>query len=237
MNVYVRRMTENKRIIVTGAFSGIGGACMDLFRKRGHRVIGFDVQLRDHVRALDVTDEVAVDTAFAAAAAEMGGLDVLVHAAGVTGEQLREITSISFDAWRRIVDVNLTGTFLVTRAASRTMVPQGHGVQLILGSGAGTTAPSGSIPYGASKGGINGLLMTHALHMAAHGVRVHNVCPGSVDTPLLRASLAEREARGMSGAEIANVRAEYVSSHEVALSIALLAHDDAALLRGNVATR
>ena len=233
----MRVVAESKRIVVTGAYGGIGGACFDLFAQRGHRVVGFDIQVRDGVRPLDVTDEAAVDDAFTLIEGELGGLDVLVHAAGITGQQLLEITDIPLDGWRRIIDINLTGTFLVARAATRLMVKQGSGVQLLIGSGAGTTGPSGSIPYGASKGGVNGLVMTHAGHMAKHGIRVHNVMPGSVDTPLVRGSLAEREQRGLPTDEVDAVRAACVSAADVARGIALLADDDAAFLRSNIATR
>ena len=117
------------------------------------------------------------------------------------------------------------------------MTTQGGGVIILVGSGAGTTAPSGSIPYGASKGGVNGLVMTLAAHIEQHGFRVHNFMPGTVDTPLIQESYDEALDNGADPLATARERSNLTDPARVGRVLALLASEDADAMRGNVITR
>lgn len=233
-----------RRVLVTGGGSGIGLSTVHSLLANGAQVVIADLHL-DQVPAelpvtritANVTNEADVERVFAEAVSTLGGLDAVIHSAGIMREQGRDIREITLESWQGVIDVNLTGAFLVAREAARVMAPSGYGVIVLIGSGAGTTGPSGSIPYGASKGGVNGLAMTLAHHIAPLGIRVHNFLPGSVDTPLLEKSLAEAERNGRAVAVVDEARSRLVSPDGVGRILAFLASADADAVQGNVASR
>lgn len=136
---------------------------------------------------MDVTDEAAVVRAIDESAQWLGGLDVLLHVAGVIHGVMADIDDLTTDIWTKVIDVNLTGSFLVAREAARIMKRAGRGAIVLTASGAGVTGGSASIPYAPSKGGVHGLTMVLAMHLAKYGIRVNDVCPGKVDTPMVAA--------------------------------------------------
>lgn len=234
-----------RRVLVTGGASGIGRATVTALLDAGARVAvvdsSIDSSIADRTRAVtwigaDVADEADVQRAFARVAAEFGRLDVVIHCAGIMREQGRDLREITLESWREVITVNLTGAFLVAREAARLMAP-GGGVLILVGSGAGTTGPSGSVPYGASKGGVNGLALTLAKQLRPLGIRVHNVLPGVVDTPLLRRSLDEGLDNGAPRAAIDTTRGQLVDAAGVGRVLAFLASADADAVDGVVSTR
>ncbi len=243
---------EGRRIVVTGAGSGIGLAVAGELARYGARLAlldrdaealaraadGFSTKaLGVDIFAVDVIDEAQVDCAFHAIEENWNGIDVLIHAAGIMREQGTDIRDISLASWNSVIGINLTGSFLVARAACRIMIPRGAGTLILVGSPAGVVSPSGSIPYGGSKGGVNGLAMTLQKHLAPHGLRVHNFLPGSVNTPLYHRSLDEGVSHGVSAQAAASARAASVEPAAVAQGIALLASPRADYLQGPVFSR
>jgi NAD(P)-dependent dehydrogenase (short-subunit alcohol dehydrogenase family) len=234
----------SRRVLVTGGGSGIGLAAVRALHDSGAAVavadLRFDPSLDELPVArfiMDVTSEADVANAFTAAADAMQGLDVVINCAGITREQNRDIREITLESWQSVISVNLTGSFLVAREAVRVMAPHGGGVIILVGSGAGTTGPSGSIPYGSSKGGVNGLSMTLAAHLGPHGFRVHNFMPGTVDTQLVQESYDDALRNGADPESTARARNDLTDPASVGRVLCLLASADADAMRGNVITR
>jgi 3-oxoacyl-[acyl-carrier protein] reductase len=242
---------QGTRVVVTGAASGIGRATALALSAVGARLALMDWdeaglaataeatggEERPLTHRVDVSDETSVDEAFEAVTAAWGGIDVLINVAGIMRDQMADIRNITLEDWQRVIGINLTGGFLTARAASRAMIPAGAGTIILVGSPAGVTGPSGSISYGSSKGGVNGLAMTLEKHLLPHGIRVQNFCPGSVDTPLLNKSLDTGVANGAPQSYADAARAIAVSPEGIGRALTLLASPWAADLKSAVFTR
>lgn len=233
-----------QRVLVTGAASGIGRATAEFLVAEGARVAGLDRRAEDCadlgcVTALgaDVTSGDQVEAAVTAAAEALGGIDTLIHAAGITLEARTDLRELSEESFRKVIEVNLVGSFLLARACARVMVPAGGGLLVLVGSPAGVTGPSSSIPYGASKGGVNGLALTLAEHLAKDHIRVVNVMPSAVDTPLVARSLATGEEHGADPSIAQRFRANMVAPSDVARVLAMTASPLMSHLKGPVFTR
>lgn len=183
---------------MTGAASGMGAATARLFAAEGDHVFVVD---RDEVGAHrvaaelagtavvgDVTDSAFCDevvaSAVARAVAAGGRLDVLVNAAGTIVRA--DADGTSDDEFLRVMNVNVTGTFYLCRAAVRAMKAGGGGAIVNFGSMWGDAGGKGHVAYCASKGAIHNMTRALALDHARDGIRVNGVCPGEVDTPMLR---------------------------------------------------
>jgi meso-butanediol dehydrogenase / (S,S)-butanediol dehydrogenase / diacetyl reductase len=185
----------SKVVMVTGAASGMGRATARLFAAQGDRVVVVDrdqsgaKQTAAEINGLaivgDITDSTFCDAAIAQAVNAYGGLDVLVNAAGTIVRANAEATSD--DDWMRVINVNVTGTFYMCRAAITAMKLDGGGAIINFGSMWGNAGGAGHLAYCASKGAIHNLTRAMALDHARDNIRVNAVCPGEVDTPMLRA--------------------------------------------------
>jgi len=233
-----------RRVLVTGGASGIGLAATMALLEAGAAVAIADLRFDERSNELpveriptDVTSEDEAHRAVTQAHAALGGLDVVIHCAGITREQNRDIREITLKSWQSVISVNLTGTFLIARESVRVMAPDGGGVLILVGSGAGTTGPSGSIPYGASKGGVNGLVMTLAEHLSPLGFRVHNFMPGTVDTALIQDSYDEALSNGAGREGVERERSNLTDPASVGRVLAFLASAGADAMKGNVITR
>ena len=185
-----------KVLAITGGASGIGLAIAEAALAEGWRVAVADRDeaalerargaldpARSSFTALDVTDEAATEGWIAGAAAQ-GRLAGAVAAAGIAADVPALDTPT--DLFRRILDVNVTGTFLLARAAGRAMRNAGGGGTILLvASVSGLRGAKGRAAYGASKAAVINLAQVMALEGAAHGVRVNALCPGPVETPLV----------------------------------------------------
>lgn len=177
---------QGSTFVVTGSASGIGEATADRLRSEGASVVGADL-----VDGCDVTDERSVGDLFAGID---GRVDGVVHAAGVAGGGA--VHQLELDEWRRVLDVNLTGTFLVVRAALRRMVDQdpdergARGAIVTLASIEGLEGTAGGSAYNASKGGVVLLTKNVAIDYGRLGIRANAICPGFVDTPMMQAVTA-----------------------------------------------
>ncbi|WP_246504732.1 SDR family NAD(P)-dependent oxidoreductase [Microvirga antarctica] len=182
---------RGRTIVVTGAASGIGRATASLFVQEGARVAVMDINLAAAEAAaeaiggypvqIDVTDEASVKRAIAAAAAEFGGIDGLVNSAGIVA--LNTIAETTLETWKRVIDVNLTGAFLVCRETSQWL-RQAEGSTIVNISSAQALQPVATAgAYAASKGGVLSFSKALAVDLAPD-VRVNTICPGLVDTPM-----------------------------------------------------
>jgi 3-oxoacyl-[acyl-carrier protein] reductase len=192
---------------------------------------------------MDVTDARAVDAAVDAIVRQHGRLDVVVHAAGVddpaakkrildaqlAGTPVDVVADLPDDAWRRVMSVNLDGTFHVLRAAVRAMRPRGAGSIVTVGSSAAFDTLAGYGHYAASKAGVHALSQAVAKEAIAFGIRVNTVAPGPVDTPMAaRTPAPVREAMAASGA------LGYASADQLADNICYLCSDAASNVVGAV---
>jgi len=223
--------------LVTGAASGIGRACVQRLVAAGTAVAAIDLDdasMRDlGVLSLvaDVTDEAAVDAAIAAAESELGALDAVVNVAGITGSQAAAECHVTpVDEWRRVLEVNLTGPFLVCRAALGGMLERGAGSIVNVASIAGVVAFPGRCAYSASKGGVVQLTRSLAADYAGRGIRANAVCPGMVDTPMTRWRLEQPDLRDAVLEKIPAGRV--ASAGEVADAVMLLAGDGMPYMNG-----
>jgi len=182
----------SRTVVVTGGAGAIGGAVMQRFAGLGDRVAGVDVTAGSDIVACDVTDDGSVDAAFAQIRAEVGPVDVLVNAAGITGRG--SVLDESPEQWRRILEVNLTGAYLCCRAVLGDMIDRGQGVIVNIASvnaRFGGSALSGPA-YAASKGGLVTLTRFIAREHGADGIRANAVAPGPHDTPMWQALDGDR---------------------------------------------
>jgi NAD(P)-dependent dehydrogenase (short-subunit alcohol dehydrogenase family) len=184
------RRLEGKVCVITGAAGGIGTATAEVFEREGARVVGVD--LREHdVGELslqaDLTDEAAVTSLFARAREELGRIDVLFNNAGISPTEDASVLETSFEAWERVQAANLRSVFLCCK----------HGIPHLLDGGGGSVINTASfvaamgsatsqVSYTASKGGVLAMSRELGVEFARLGVRVNALCPGPVDTPLLR---------------------------------------------------
>jgi NAD(P)-dependent dehydrogenase (short-subunit alcohol dehydrogenase family) len=237
-------LVEGKIALVTGAASGIGRAAALAFAREGARVVASDVdaargeETLAAVRAAggearfvtaDVTDEAAVEALVRAAIAAFGRLDCALNNAGITGAT-GLLQDIEREGFERTLAVNLTGVFLCMKHELRVMRAQGSGAIVNTSSGAGVVPAPGLSPYCASKHAILGLTRTAAVENARSGVRVNAICPGSVDTPMLRAFMQDPAAERMIRASQPGGRLG--TSEEIAEAAVWLCSDRASFVSG-----
>ncbi|MGE3877280.1 MAG: SDR family NAD(P)-dependent oxidoreductase [Parvibaculaceae bacterium] len=191
-----------RRAVVTGAAQGIGKAVADAFEAAGAAVVRLDIQESDTVRRCDVADEASVAQAFADAAAQ-GRIDDVIHAAGIA--VIGAVADMPVAEFRRVVDVNLTGAFLIAREAARHLRRGGN--LILVASQASLKGGRLWGAYSASKGGVLRLADSLVEELAPQGVRVNAISPGSVDTEMVAVAIADLARR--SGSDVEAIRARY----------------------------
>jgi NAD(P)-dependent dehydrogenase (short-subunit alcohol dehydrogenase family) len=182
---------QDKVCVITGASSGIGAETVRRFNEEGATTVGVD--LRDDARAVDlalacdVADEAAVPAMFGAVREAFGRIDVIFNNAGISPPEDASVLDTSLGAWQRVQDVNVKSVFLCCK----------HGIPHLLEGGGGSVinvasfvavmgAATSQISYTASKGAVLAMTRELGVQFARQGVRVNALCPGPVNTPLLR---------------------------------------------------
>jgi 3-oxoacyl-[acyl-carrier protein] reductase len=192
-----------RTIVVTGANQGIGRAVVDLAIALGARVAAIDVDVTglaetDQLLPLfcDVSRAADVEASVAAAIERFGGIDGLVNNAGISRPSMAE--RMTLEAWQSVIDVNLTGSFLMLQAVGAHMVTcakqgiPGERAIVNIASDAGRRGTVGQINYGAAKAGTVGLTMSAAREWARYGIRVNAISFGIVETPMTETIRQER---------------------------------------------
>jgi NAD(P)-dependent dehydrogenase (short-subunit alcohol dehydrogenase family) len=239
---------EGKVAIVTGGAVGIGEATARLFAAEGCAVTVLDrdgnaantsaAQLRDSgalalaVEA-DVTSAASVERAVAATEAEFGGLDIVVNNAGVIGQGTAETTDE--EEWHRVLGVNLTGIFLMSRAAIPAIRRRGRGSIINVSSAAGLAGWYDQAAYDASKGGVVNLTRSMGLDFATAGIRVNCLVPAHVITPMSEAHIAAagEEAQRARERTLSNIpMGRFCEPEEIAFGALFLASDEASYVTG-----
>jgi NAD(P)-dependent dehydrogenase (short-subunit alcohol dehydrogenase family) len=220
---------EGKVCVISGAAGGIGAVTAALFEREGARVVGVDV--REHSvgelsMQTDLSDEQAVQSLFTRAREDLGRIDVLFNNAGISPNDDVSVLETTLDAWERVQAANLRSVFLCCK----------HGIPQLLESGGGSVINTASfvavmgsatsqISYTASKGGVLALSRELGVEFARSGVRVNALCPGPVDTPLLRELFAkdpEQAARRLVHVPMGR----FARAEEIASAALFLASDE-----------
>lgn len=188
-----------RRVVITGAASGIGLATARLFIAEGAQVSLIDrneaalAQVAMNLAAVagwwvaDVANEAQVSHAVEGAGAAMGGIDGVVNAAGIS--RTKPFEQVQSEDWRATLSVNLDGPYFVCKAALAFLVRAGRGTIVNIASGVALRPIPGCAAYAASKAGLIGFGKALAVDLAPRGIRVNTVCPGIVETPMIRARI------------------------------------------------
>lgn len=175
--------TNGRAVVVTGGASGIGKAIAEAFTANGDRVAVLDRSGAAGAIAVDVSDEASVRTAFAAARAQLGSIDILVNSAGLLTESPLEDMTLAM--WNETIAVDLTGVFLCCREVVGEMRQQKWGRIINIASQLAIKGGTGLSHYSAAKAGVVGLTKALALETAADNVLVNSIAPGPIETPLV----------------------------------------------------
>jgi NAD(P)-dependent dehydrogenase (short-subunit alcohol dehydrogenase family) len=225
-----------KVCVITGASGGIGSATAEAFAREGARVVGVDLaegapgelSLR-----VDVTDDAAVHDMYERVRSELGRVDVLFNNAGISPTDDGSVLETSLEAWQRVQDVNLKSVFLCCK----------HGIPHLLEGGGGSVintasfvavmgAATSQISYSASKGAVLSLSRELGVQFARSGVRVNALCPGPVDTPLLRELFAKDPVA--AARRLVHVpMGRFARADEIASAVVFLASDESSYVNAS----
>ena len=235
---------NGKVAVVTGGCSGIGLATVRRFVDEGARVVVGDIddkgghqlvgslggeQILSYLR-VDVTSREDVDAMFALARERYGSVDIAFNNAGISPPDDASILDTGLEAWRRVQEVNLTGVYLCCKAALPHMLEQGSGSIINTASFVAVMgAATSQISYSASKGGVLSMSRELGVQFARAGVRVNALCPGPVNTPLLKELFAtdtERAARRLVHVPMGR----FAEPEEMANAVLFLASDESSFI-------
>lgn len=236
---------KGKVVVVTGAGSGMGRAMVGEFVSRGAKVAALDIVLARAVETVekvgkpdnayafevDVSTAQSVEKAVQAVIARWGRIDLLCNNAGILDGHA-SAHEVSVQEWDRVLAVNLTGPFLMSRAVIPQMLAQGKGAIINTSSTSGFSAAGGGTAYTASKHGVIGLTRQLTFEYGARGIRVNTICPGATATPL---ALPEHNAASPDmDLAISKVPARrWCQPEEIAKLAAFLGSDDADYVHGS----
>ena len=240
----VSNRLEGKSFVITGGASGIGLATARRAAAEGAKVVIADLdevngaKVADELGGIFVKTNVAVEddvkALFAATKEAFGSVDIAFNNAGISPDEDNSILSTGLDAWKKVQDVNLTSVYLCCKYALEHMVEQGSGSIINTASFVALMgAATSQISYSASKGGVLSMSRELGVQFAKQGIRVNALCPGPVNTPLLKelfASDPEKAQRRLVHVPMGR----FAEPEELAAAVAFLASDDASFV--NAAT-
>jgi NAD(P)-dependent dehydrogenase (short-subunit alcohol dehydrogenase family) len=239
--------TSGRRAVITGAGSGLGRASAIRLAGDGFAVACVDVRAAAAAQTAgeitdaggqacwvgcDISDEQSVDAGVEDILRQLGGIDVVVNAAGIASAG--HTLEVTLEEWRRLLDVNLTGTFLMARATLPALL-ESRGAMINVASIAALRGWRYMAAYAASKGGIVALSRSLAVEYGGRGVRVNVVCPGGIDTPLAAALTPVRDAAPeLMRRSPALLDPPVAQPEEIAGTISYLAGPEARFVTGSV---
>ena len=225
---------NGKVCVVTGTASGIGAESARLFAQEGARVVGVDLSAEgaegDVTIQADVSDSDQVAAAFARIAEEVGQIDVLMNNAGINPPDDGSILETDLETWQRVQDVNLRSVFLCCKHAIPLMVAAGGGSVINVSSFVATMGAAVSqSSYTASKGAVLALSRELGVEFADRGVRVNALCPGPVNTPLLK-ELFSKDPERAAKRLVHIPMGRFGEPEEIAKAALFLASDDSSFV-------
>ncbi|MEC7871275.1 MAG: SDR family NAD(P)-dependent oxidoreductase [Chloroflexota bacterium] len=241
----------DKKVIITGGSTGIGKEVVKLFAENKSKIALFDVNdsegsnLSNELNKkgseirywhLDVRDSNQVSGGVLAANQWLGGVDILINLAGILQGASLDIEKFPDDIWESVIGINLTGSYLMVKHVSEIMIKQKKGVIILTSSGAGVLGSSSSYAYGSSKGGVHGFALVLMDKLAKHGIRVHDILPGSVDTPLKNSQIETTRDITGNKEEYLDTKKILVEPKDIAKIIYFMCSDEAKLLKGSIQT-
>lgn len=185
-------ITDQTRVLITGAAQGLGAALADAYEDRGARVLRTDRTAAAGIYPLDITSDADWAAARDHVEQTWGGLDVLVNNAGIAGGGRLDVSPI--EEWQQLVDINLLGAVRGTATFTPLLKAQGHGRIVNIASLAGLVHPAGMAGYNATKAAVVALTETTGHELAGFGVRAHVVCPSYFRTDLMRGASGKDQA-------------------------------------------
>jgi 2-hydroxycyclohexanecarboxyl-CoA dehydrogenase len=224
-----------KTAVVTGGASGIGKAIAQRLGADGYQVATLDLNPSDTKFGYmaDVTDRAQVDAALAAIREQLGPVTILVNAAGM--EAYKRFTNLTFEAWMRVIDVNLNGVFHCTQAVLPDMIEAGWGRIVNISSSSAHSGQPFMTPYVAAKSAVNGLTKALALEFGPSGITVNAVPPGFIDTPMLRKAESRELLGGTVEEHIQRTPVRRVGRPEdIAAACAFLISEEAGYITGQI---
>ena len=234
---------DGKVAIVTGAAKGIGEAAARRLADSGASVALLDVDekagkataasiQKSEFHLCDVSSSEQVEGAVDAVVRRFGRVDIVVSNAGI--QEYGDVVGTGEELWDRVLNINLKGCFLISKYSVPHMLKRGSGAIVVVGSVQSMSAIGGSAAYVTAKHGLLGLVRAMALDYAQKGIRVNCVCPGAIDTPMLRwaASLDPNPQKVIETCDRMHAMGRIGQPEEVASAIAYLASDAASFITG-----